>query len=175
MKVTHLFCAALVLSAARATAQDTRAKSLPLPKASSRAPIVADAAMRGDLAAVRKAVQQGADVNMAKGEGRHARRWAADRGVSAMAELLLKARANISATTRDAGYTPLHLASRRERAAVVRSLLKAGADAKAVSASGATVLHLAAQGGNADVVDALLEKGADPHGREPEHGHATLT
>jgi|KBSSwiStaDraftv2_1062776.scaffolds.fasta_scaffold21916_3 ankyrin repeat protein len=174
MKVTHLFCAALVLSAARATAQDTRAKSLPLPKASSRAPVVADAAMRGDLAAVRKAVQQGADVNIAQGDGMTALHWAADRGDSAMAELLLKARANISATTRDAGYTPLHLASRRASAAVVRSLLKAGADAKAVSASGATVLHLAAQGGNADVVDALLEKGADPNVREPEYGQTPL-
>jgi ankyrin repeat protein len=100
--------------------------------------------------------------------------WAADRGDSAMAELLLKARANISATTRDAGYTPLHLGEPAASAAVVRSLLKAGADAKAVSASGATVLHLAAQGGNADVVDALLEKGADPNVREPEYGQTPL-
>jgi len=174
MKVTHLFCAALILSAAQATAQDTRAKSLPLPKASSRAPVVADAAMKGDLAAVRKAVQQGADVNIAQGDGMTALHWAADRGDSAMAELLLKAHANVSATTRAAGYTPLHLASRRANPAVVRSLLKAGADAKAVSASGATVLHLAAQGGNADVVDALLEKGADPNVREPEYGQTPL-
>src|SRR5678816_2814645 len=95
MKVTHLFCAALILSATQATAQDTRAKALPLPKASSRAPVVADAAMKGDLAAVRKAVQQGADVNIAQGDGMTALHWAADRGDSAMAELLLKARANI--------------------------------------------------------------------------------
>jgi uncharacterized protein len=174
MKVTHLFCAALVLSAARATAQDTRAKSLPLPKASSRAPVVAEAAMRGDMAAVRKAIQQGADVNVAQGDGMTALHWAAEHSDSAMAELLLKAKANVNATTRDAGYTPLHLASRRASAAVVRALLKAGADAKAVSASGGTVLHLAAQGGNGDVVDALIEKGADPNVREPEYGQTPL-
>ena len=176
MKVTSLFCAALVLSAAQATAQDSRAtKSLPLPKqAPSRTPVVADAAMRGDLAAVRKAIQQGADVNVAQGDGMTALHWAAEHGDSAMTELLLKAKANVNPTTRDAGYTPLHLASRRASASVVRSLLKAGADAKAVSASGGTVLHLAAQGGSGDVVDALIEKGADPNAREPEYGQTPL-
>jgi ankyrin repeat protein len=181
MKVTHLFCAALVLSAAQATAQDTRAKTLPLPKQpppsrapAVRAPVVADAAMKGDLAAVRKAVQQGADVNVAQGDGMTALHWAADHGDSAMTELLVKAHANVNATTRDAGYTPLQLASRKGSAGVVRSLLKAGADAKAVSASGATVLHLAAQGGSGDVVAALIEKGADANAREPEYGQTPL-
>jgi ankyrin repeat protein len=179
MKVTSLFCAALVLCAAQATAQDTRAKSLPLPKQPSRAtavraPLVADAAMKGDLAAVKKAVQQGADVNVAQGDGMTALHWAADRGDSAMTELLLKAHANVNAITRDAGYTPLHLASRKASAAVVRALLQAGADAKAVSGSGATVLHLAAQGGSADVVNALIEKGADVNAREPEYGQTPL-
>ena len=179
MKVTSLFCAALVLCAAQATAQDTRAKSLPLPKQPSRAtavraPLVADAAMKGDLAAVKKAVQQGADVNVAQGDGMTALHWAADRGDSAMTELLLKAHANVNAITRDAGYTPLHLASRKASAAVVRALLQAGADAKAVSGSGATVLHLAAQGGSADAVNALIEKGADVNAREPEYGQTPL-
>ena len=179
MKVTSLFCAALVLCAAQATAQDTRAKSLPLPKQPSRAtavraPLVADAAMKGDLAAVKKAVQQGADVNVAQGDGMTALHWAADRGDSAMTELLLKAHANVNTITRDAGYTPLHLASRKGSAAVVRALLQAGADAKAVSGSGATVLHLAAQGGSADAVNALIEKGADVNAREPEYGQTPL-
>src|SRR4029079_14843525 len=146
MKVTHLFCAALVLSAAQATAQDTRAKSLPLPKTSSRTPVVAEAAMRGDIAAVRKAIQQGADVNIAQGDGMNALHWAAEHGDSAMAELLLKAKANVGATPRDAGYTPLHLASRRASASVVRALLKAGADAQAVSASCGAVTPLARSG-----------------------------
>ena len=41
---------------------------------------VADAAMQGDVAAVRASLQQGADVNAAQGDGMTALHWAAERG-----------------------------------------------------------------------------------------------
>jgi len=41
---------------------------------------VADAAMKGDHAAIRALLQQGADVNAAQGDGMSALHWAADRG-----------------------------------------------------------------------------------------------
>ena len=41
---------------------------------------VADAAMRGDVAAVATLLQQGADVNAAQGDGMTALHWAAERG-----------------------------------------------------------------------------------------------
>src|SRR5215212_9547072 len=133
--------------------KDTRESStLKLPPA--RTPAVATAAMKGDLAAVKKLIAQGNDVNVAEGDGMTALHWAAEHGDSAMADALLKAHANVKAATRIGSYTPLHIASKAGSAAVVRALLKAGADAKAVTTSGATALHFAASSGSADAVTA---------------------
>ena len=67
MKLTNLCAALLLATSAMARAQDTRATSLKLPP--SRSPVVAEAAMKGDVAAVRKLVQQGANVSAAQGDG----------------------------------------------------------------------------------------------------------
>ena len=72
---------------------------------------IADAAMRGDVAAVRTLIARRADVNAAQGDGMTALHWAADRGDSAMASELLRAKANVAARTRIGAYTPLHIAS----------------------------------------------------------------
>ena len=61
---------------------------------------IADAAMRGDVAAVRTLIARRADVNAAQGDGMTALHWAADRGDSAMASELLRAKANVAARTR---------------------------------------------------------------------------
>src|ERR1043165_914737 len=108
MKLTHsIVC--LVACAAVVHAQDTRVgKTLKVP---SRAPVVAEAASRGDVAAVRKLIAQGADVNAPQGDGMTALHWAADRGDAALAEVLIKAKADVKATTRIGNYTPLHIAS----------------------------------------------------------------
>jgi len=135
---------------------------------------IADAAMRGDIAAVRTLIARRADVNAAQGDGMTALHWAADRGDSAMASELLRAKANVAARTRIGAYTPLHIASRTGNPAVVGALLSAGSDVKATTASGATALHLAAAAGNADVVKALLSKGADPNARESSWGQTPL-
>ncbi|HET7373421.1 MAG TPA: ankyrin repeat domain-containing protein [Gemmatimonadaceae bacterium] len=127
---------------------------------------VADAAQRGDLATVKKLIAQGVSVNAPQGDGMTALHWAADRGDSALAAVLLHAKANVRATTRIGAYTPLHVAARTGNPAVVRALLAAGSDVKATTTSGATALHFAAAAGNPDVVAALLEKGADPNARE---------
>ena len=73
---------------------------------------IADAAMRGDLARVRKLIAQGERVSSPQGDGMTALHWAADRGDSAMTEVLIHARADVRAVTRIGGYTPLHIASR---------------------------------------------------------------
>ena len=136
---------------------------------------VADATMKGDRAAVRTLIQQGADVNAAQGDGMSALHWAADRGDAELASLLIYAGANTGAVTRIGQYTPLHLASRAGSAAVVKALLAGGArvDAKA-SVTGATPLHLAAAAGNADVVTALLDAKADVNARESEWNQTPL-
>ncbi len=177
MRRISLLGASLLLVAAGAETQaqgkDARAKvTLPVPPA--RAPAVADAAMRGDLAAVRRLVVEHADVNIPQGDGMTALHWAAEHGDSALAALLLRTHANVEATTRIGAYTPLHIASKRGSAAVVRELIEFGAHVSAPTASGATPLHFAAAGGNADAVAVLLDHRADANARESEWGQTPL-
>ena len=135
---------------------------------------VADAAVRGDVAAVRGLLERGADVQTARPDGMTALHWAAMRSDVEMAEMLLYAGANIEATTRIGQHTPLHVAGRSGQAEVVQALLEAGADPHAASSSGATPLHLAAQAGNAAAVAALLDHGADVNARERTWGQTPL-
>jgi ankyrin repeat protein len=147
----------------------SRAAALTLPAAP-----VADAAMRGDLAAVRVLVQQGRDVNVPQADGMTALHWAARRGDATMAQLLLRAKASVRAVTRVGGFTPLHVAAEAGQAAVLGVLLGAGADARARAADGTTSLHLAALAGNADAITALVARGADANAAEPGWGQTPL-
>ena len=70
---------------------------------------VADAAARKDISAVRGLLQQKADVNSAQRDGATALHWAARWDDVTMADLLIRAGANASATNRF-GVTPLSLA-----------------------------------------------------------------
>ena len=158
-----------LLTIAGFAALATAASSGTTPKAP-----IADAAMEGNAATVRKLIAQGVDVNAAQGDGMTALHWAAEHGDSAMAALLLRAHANVKAVTRIGGYTPLHIASRTGSGAIVRALLKAGADPNVATTSGATALHLAAASGDVDAVNALLDKKADPNARESEWGQTPL-
>ncbi|MCZ6806020.1 MAG: ankyrin repeat domain-containing protein, partial [Deltaproteobacteria bacterium] len=73
---------------------------------------LADAAMKGDRAAVRALLEQQVDVNLAQGDGSTALHWAAYRNDSEMARLLLEAGADIRATTRLGELTPLFMAAK---------------------------------------------------------------
>jgi uncharacterized protein len=137
--------------------------------------LVADAAMRGDAAGVRELLKQAADVNAAQGDGMTALHWAADKGDVELARLLLVAGANVRASTRIGAYTPVFLAARSGHAAVVKTLLEAGADTKAGSPSGTTPLMVAAASGHAEAVAVLLEHGADPNATESVRGNTALT
>src|SRR5207253_2692162 len=68
---------------------------------------VADAAMQGNRDAVRALLKDGADVNTALGDGMTALHYAASKHDLEMAKILLYAGANVKATTRIGGYTPL--------------------------------------------------------------------
>ena len=136
---------------------------------------VADAAMRGDVEAVRALLREGADVNAAQGDGMTALHWASLEGDRAMAEVLLYAGASVSAMTRLGDYTPLHLAAQGGHDQVVTALLKAGADANARTATGAaTPLHFAAGAGSVEAVNALLDAGALVDEPERQWGHTPL-
>ena len=124
-------------------AQDARsvvrvATAKPAARETRVAPAVADAAMQGDMAKVRALLAQQNDVNVAQGDGMTALHWAANRGDSALAVVLLRAKARLTATTRIGGYTPLHVASQNGATGVVRALLAAKADARAATTNGTT-------------------------------------
>ncbi|BAH37161.1 MAG TPA: ankyrin repeat domain-containing protein [Gemmatimonas aurantiaca] len=135
---------------------------------------MAQAAMRGDIAAVRALIASRADVNAAQGDGMTALHWAADRGDAAMATALIKAGAKLTPITRNGAYTPLHVAARAGNGAVVQALLAAGADAKARTETGATALHLSAQAGDVASVKSLVAAKADVNAKEPTWGQTPL-
>ena len=136
---------------------------------------VADAAMRGDVEAVRALLQDGADVNAAQGDGMTALHWAAEAGDLEMVGMLLYAGANVQGVTRLGDYTPLHLASNAGNERVVAGLLEAGADASAYTTTGeVTPLHFAAASGSAASVEVLLGHGAAVNARESVRGQTPL-
>lgn len=137
---------------------------------------LADAAQRGDLAAVRELVRTGEEVNGTQGDGMSALHWAAERGDLELASLLLYAGANPNAGTRIGNYTPLHIAARAGRSAIVAKLLSAGAAPEAITTnSHVQAIHLAAASGSAEAVAALISAGADVNAREGAWGQTPLT
>src|SRR6478735_5755673 len=64
---------------------------------------IADAAMKGNVAAVRMLVQQHADVNVPQADGATALHWAVYRDDAEMTQVLLRSGANPKATNRDGG------------------------------------------------------------------------
>jgi ankyrin repeat protein len=141
--------------------------------ASAPAP-VADAAMKGDRAAVSSLLKSGEDVNAAQGDGMTALHWAAVKGDAEMAQLLLYAGANVKATTRIGAYTPLYLAARGGFHEVVAALIAAGAEIEAKTANGATPLMIAAAGGDVRTVSMLIENGADVNAQDTAKGETPL-
>ncbi len=131
----------------------------------SEAP-VADAAMRGDRAEVRRLLESGADANAALGDGMSALHWAAKRGDREMAEMLIFAGANLRSTTRLGGYTALLVAASIGDQKMIELLINRGADPNTKSATGTSALHLAAASGQADAVRELIARGAAVDSRE---------
>ncbi len=134
---------------------------------------VADAAAKGDTAAVRTLIQQKANVNAAQPDGATALHWAVYRDNLEIVDMLLRAGANARVTNRN-GITPLHMASLYGNAPMVERLLKAGADAKQLGPNGETMLMLAARNGNPEAIKFLLSAGADVNAVEPARGTTAL-
>ena len=135
---------------------------------------VADAVMKRDAEAVRTLIKGGADVNAAQGDGMTALHWSARNGDLELTRLLLFAGANVKASTRLGGYTPLLLAAQQGHAPVIAALITAGADVKASNALGTTPLMLAAASGDPQAVTMLVENGAEIEAREKTFGQTPL-
>jgi ankyrin repeat protein len=134
---------------------------------------VADAAQKGDQAAVQKLIQQKADVNAAQVDGATALHWAVYRDEPQLADVLIRAGADVKAANSE-GVTPLSMAALYGNAAMIDKLIKAGSDAKQRGPNGETMVMLAARNGNPQAVTVLLEAGADVNAREPIRGTTAL-
>src|SRR5438093_8380769 len=134
---------------------------------------VADAAMRGDQAAVRTLLAQHADVNAPQADGATALHWAAYRGDKALADLLIRAGADVKAANRE-GATPLWLASVNGDAAIIAALISAGADPNEHLQLGRTPLMTAAPTRNVEPKKVLLDHGADVNAKETLRGTTAL-
>ena len=135
---------------------------------------VADMAAKGDRAAVRALLKDGADVNAAQGDGTTALHWAAMKGDAELVQMLIVAGANVKATTRIGAYTPLYLAAKGGHTAAIAALLAGGADAKTATANGATPLMIAAAAGDARSVTMLVEAGADVNATDTAKNETAL-
>src|SRR2546425_5526924 len=134
---------------------------------------VADAAMRGDKAAVRALLTEHADVNAPQADGATALQWAAYRGDKELADLLIRAGADVKAANR-AGATPLWLACVNGDAAIIAALITAGADPNEHLPLGRTPLMTASRTGNVAAMKVLLDHGADVNAKETLRGTTAL-
>lgn len=134
---------------------------------------VADAASRGDRAAVQKLVQAKANVNATQVDGATALHWAVYREDPEMVDVLIRAGADVKAANR-VGMTPLAMAAIYGHAVIMDKLLKAGADAKSLGPNGETMVMFAARNGNPEAIRVLVEAGADVNAREPLRGTTAL-
>ncbi len=135
---------------------------------------VLEASRVGDAEALRAAVRAGGDVNAAQSDGFTALHWAAKNGHRAIAEVLLAAGADHSATTRLGRHTPLHVAAASGHAGVAEALLAGGAAPDPVTSTGAQPIHLAAASGNVELVAALTASGASLDATETKWGMTPL-
>ena len=135
---------------------------------------VADAAMRGDRAAVRAALARKADVNAPQADGTTALHWAVEQDDVEMADVLIRAGARVALRTRE-GITSLQLAAINGSAAMIDRLLKAGADPNAaLTPAGDTALMMAARTGTTGAIRVLAEAGANVNAKESWGGTTAL-
>jgi len=126
-----------------------------------------------DRSSIRALLDRHGDVNAPQDDGTTALHWAVYQDDLEIAQLLVRAGANVKAANRY-GMTPLSLACTNGNGAMVELLLKAGADPNAALPGGETPLMTCARTGKLAAVQALLSHGADVKAKESRHGQTAL-
>jgi len=134
---------------------------------------LADAAMRRDVVAVRKLLDEKVDVNAPGGDGTPALHWLVRVDNFEDARRLIRAGADASKPNRY-GVTPMQLACANGNAQMIALLLEAGADANVVDKQGETALMTAARVGSVESIKTLLEHGATVDARDPAFQQTAL-
>ncbi|MBC8244510.1 MAG: ankyrin repeat domain-containing protein [Verrucomicrobia bacterium] len=125
-----------------------------------------EAAMNGNIEAVKKAIADGADVNVKDKLGGASLHYAANNGRKEIVELLIAEGADVNARD-NYKWTPLHDAALRGHKEIAELLIANGADVNAKDAlrsghiDGWAPLHAAAGNGNKETAELLIAKGAD--------------
>jgi len=118
------------------------------------------ACSNGNLASVKKAVGEGADVNKSDAGGRSALLEAAWNGSSDIVKYLLEQGADPN-TADKSGFTPIMRAAEGGYHLVVNALIQKGADVNCRGyVRGTTPLMLAAENGHLKVITVLLDNSA---------------
>jgi hypothetical protein len=132
------------------------------PRAAGAAGIT-QAACAGDVEAVRRLLEAGADKEKATANGCTPLYIACEHGHIEVAWLLVEAGADKDKTTTNGyRYTPLLVACFENYIEAVQLLVEAGADKeKATTADGSTPLYVACENGHVEVARLLVEAGAD--------------
>ena len=133
---------------------------------------VANAAERGDLAAVQALVEQHADLNAPQVDGMTALHWAIKRDDVRMTALLIGAGADVKAVNRY-GVAPMSIACMNGNDVIEGLLHCMGADPNTTLPGGETALMTAARTGRLATVAALLRHGAALDARD-ENGQTAL-
>jgi ankyrin repeat protein len=115
-----------------------------------------EAAMRGNIEAVKQHLAAGTDVNSMRGGGTPLH-FAAGNGHKEIAELFIAAGADVNAKN-NLGGTPLHEAAASGHKEIVEVLVTKGADVNA-NIGGWTPLHLAVDEGHTETADLLRKHG----------------
>src|SRR5438128_1816548 len=161
-RVSHLPAAAFVLVfstlGTHAWAADTR---------------LADAAMKRDVATVRKLLDDKVDGNAPGADGTPALHWLVRVDDFDTARRLIRAGADPVKPNRY-GVTPMSLACANGNAQMIALLLEAGADANASDKQGETALMTATKVGSVDAVKTLLDHGAQIDSRDPAYQQTAL-
>src|SRR5499427_696290 len=134
---------------------------------------LAEAAMRRDVAAVTKLLDERVDVNAPGADGTPPLHWLVRVDDFENARRLIRAGADASKPNRY-GVTPMQLASANGNAEMIALLLEAGADPNVVDKQGETALMSAARVGSVESVKTLLEHGATVDARDPAFQQTAL-
>ena len=119
-----------------------------------------EAAQRQDTETVRALLGERVDVDLPQADGATPLAWAVHWDALDMADMLVRAGANVNAAN-DLAVTPLMLASTNGSAPMVDMLLQAGADGAVARPTGETALMMASRTGSVAVVRLLVAHGAD--------------
>ncbi len=124
------------------------------------------ACQRGDVLEVERGLAKGHGTEGFDEDGFRPLHLACAGGHLSVVRCLLRAGANVDATSAHpgcfAGMQPLHAAVAGDRLDVIELLLAHGASLEATDEAGFTPLHLAVTRSSVDVVRRLLAAGADP-------------